>query len=512
MRDRAVESGPAAKIHDDFLESILMPAPMRYVTERTDAYVIRRMRRPSRIRTMPPSDAVPPPECRTELRQTLMRIGSRWTRAMALALTSSALVASLLPSMANAASPSIVQGERSSVLIVEGDSLGQIARLDVGPGTWVAWATFSIRFQKPSGAANCSFRTAGAPTVDTHVLRSSKWIDGIEGYPFITDLEGITGATFRAGGSFRLFCRANVDDAIARRIRIVAMKVPGLDRVNLPAAGTPALDESTDAAIITRQRPVTLKADTWKTVAEVDLAPGRWWLHAAYVGVDNDPTVIDDYFDQVDCRLRFGGDVSRSDGEITFAGSRMDALDLAARATRATARATVECRSEEDTMTVRDLRISALRLGSLTRYDAAHEVQTSDGSGDPVAIHSRGVTRSVRSTSVQPFTAVVQVPVPAGSYLAKAVFGLVPTDAALDELNTESPETVCVLDGGVDQDSSSRRYATDNAWNLTTIVRRKTDGVVPLRCTWDMDASPVATIQNLRITLIKLGAIANDEL
>jgi hypothetical protein len=433
------------------------------------------------------------------------------------------LLASLATGSAGAAAaPDLVSGSRAAAPVVVGESAGQIAALEVGTGTWLAWATLSIVLPgaavpvRPSATCVFQARAGDGSVEDSHRLLATTWDYGDVTGSQTVDLDGVVSATLGAGGTLRIACRATVADVVATRIRIAALAVPSVDRHAWSTAKSPVADSDADAVLLTNTRGRALpESGATATVGAVILPAGRWWMHASadIVEETRNGAIITN---GTRCRLVLGSGSSVSDTWIVFRGRKMHANDLAWPASGSgadrTARLRCHTTTSSDASAVANVRLAAVRAGRLTRISAAEGETVASGRGEPAVIHAVGASdATVVGVSSTPWTTVVSVPVPAGTWLAKATFGAARGDGA-DAWN--GPTMVCVLDGGVqeDRDVIPDGYASARA-SLMTIVTTKLAGNAVLRCRLpDGKRRQVVRVKDLDLTLIELGSVTTRTL
>ena len=126
---------------------------------------------------------------------------------------------------------------------------------------------------------------------------------------------------------------------------------------------------------------------------------------------------------------------------------------------------------------------------------------TSEGTGDQVAIHAIGTTTAdVPSPTVAGWTRVVEIPVPAGRWLAKAVF-LTDGHATSDAAEYTRSRMECVLDGGADEDTARFPQPVEEARpSMTAIVAIgcATTIALGLAATWRLlGAKPARVLREL---------------
>lgn len=443
-----------------------------------------------------------------------------WRRAVAgLVLTSSVVLAGLVPSAVLAARPDVVQGTRSTAAIPTGSSFGTLGTLHVGSGTWLVTATWTVRIDTPFGVRPrvvCDLRAEeDAGLVDLHVTRTDRWAGSFSGdRPMSSGMESIVGAELDASGQVRLRCHSDLDGTSAQRIRIVALKVPSLGHAQAGSGSTATIADGTAPTLVAGAGGA-IPTETWSTLASVTLPAGHWWLHG--VATIRDKTNSGAFADDgAECRLSLGAQQSGADLRTFTTGDRVQTWDLATATTAARGGrvARVRCYGTGLDMRLVDLRIVAWPLGRLSTWRAGAETMSTEGTGDQVAIHGIGTTTAdVPSTTLAGWTHVIDIPIPAGRWLAKAVF-LTDGHATSDAVEYTRSRMECVLDGGADEDTARfPQPVEEDRPSMTAIVDHVLPGTATLRCTSPgAPATSVGQVRELRATLLKIGSVTTRPL
>lgn len=439
-----------------------------------------------------------------------------WMRRRGVAgtvLLASGLVAGLLPVGAQAAGPAVVQGAKTSSPIAVGSKFESVAGLPVGAGTWLAYATWTVRIKTAFSVrpvVTCQLRAVQDGVVmDSHRTRTDRWISSFSGDAAMSSgMESIVGAELDATGTIRLVCRSDLGGVTAQRIRIVALKVPALDVATVSSSAALTVTSTTGPTLASDEGE-TLPDEQWKTVASLVLPEGRWWIHGVATlrdGTDDGAYITE----EVDCRISLGGRESGAVLPTFLHGFRVHTWDLAAATTsvRGGKTARLRCDGVGTVLRLEDIRLVAWPLGKLTTWAAASETATTVGSGAPAAIHSVGATHPrVPGGLIGGPTHVIDVPVPAGNWLAKAVF-TTNVDAGDLEPATTGKLTCTWGTGSGDESATIPLPWEKDRPSMMTTINSHTATVAKLVCTVpDGLRGTAGIIKDLRATLIAVGGI-----
>ena len=185
------------------------------------------------------------------------------------------------------------------------------------------------------------------------------------------------------GGKFLLRCRADSTIGTAHDIRIMAMRVGTLTKFSL-GNGTSSSTGSAQPEVVHGYRTSSVAmpaSNTLTSVATIPLSAGQWWIRADLsVYKTGDGGVSAPY----GCKLQVGDQTDDVTGAMDLASdSTMVDLNIAASVT--TPRPTLDdvrlsCKSL-DAAEVRNIRITAVKLGTLTQVDLTDSSSTISGSG-----------------------------------------------------------------------------------------------------------------------------------
>jgi len=321
-----------------------------------------------------------------------------------------------------------------------------IASLKVPGGTWVAFAKFEGRV--PSGGIDvvCDL-VAGSGASES---RERGWTRlGV----YVNDERGAGDVALNVvhkfgehGGKFLLRCRADSTIGTAHDIRIMAMRVGTLTKFSL-GNGTSSSTGSAQPEVVHGYRTSSVAmpaSNTLTSVATIPLSAGQWWIRADLsVYKTGDGGVSAPY----GCKLQVGDQTDDVTGAMDLASdSTMVDLNIAASVT--TPRPTLDdvrlsCKSL-DAAEVRNIRITAVKLGTLTQVDLTDSSSTISGSGMPMAVHGQRFEAPGLTTS---YANLGSVGLAAGSWMVSA------------KVSSYSGHTVqCRLRDGVDTDTSYEEF------------------------------------------------------
>jgi len=317
------------------------------------------------------------------------------------------------------------------------------------------------------------------------------------------------------GGRVQVRCRNDGDSpsgdddlVVLREVRIAALRAGRLTIVR--PTGTESWGSGAPHVVQLRRPGATQVAitDATETVASLDLGIGAWWITANLaltVGENGS------YIYPVDwrCRLGLGGVVDRAGGaweSFVISDNRTTAtMELAARITTAGA-VRLRCGASEDWpwMSIRDLRVTAVPVGTLTLGDGSEdETWSSTGSGKPRVIHAH-LAESVPIVGGAPLVLIARVPLSSGTWLVTAKYQ---NDMDVDDPEATPglfPRVLCELrrqSGSLWRKTTTRAYGFGVPLQLVASLRR---GTVSLRCRLDADDFRVAHLRHVRITAVRV--------
>jgi len=225
-----------------------------------------------------------------------------------------------------------------------------------------------------------------------------------------------------------------------------------------------------------------------RTIGRMSLPAGAWAIRTSF-SVEEDASG-----GYVDCKL-FYGDVERDNFVSETDHVRvMGVMDTAASSSSGRT-ASVTCNAENtagDTtgQTIDNFRISAVKLGSLVRFDRLGPYQY--GSGTPLA---KFKAAGAKSLTVGAWTTLVTIPLEAGNWmvLAKANIG-----------TYQGPVTCQVL-MGADYDETALGSWGDLAFPFGVVHSFGSGGSATMRCFASFNASA----SEVRMTAFRVGSLQN---
>lgn len=308
-----------------------------------------------------------------------------WLSAAAVSLL---LVAVLAPSTGAApgGGPPLVTGSKPGPVAIaggRGTPNTLIGKLVVGPGKWVAWAKLQVETDQPHSTTNKTL-------VSCRLVSGTKSseISATLGFAGAADfirhgMELSLARVLRDGGQFRLYCRTQNGDpgAIARYIRLDAVRVDRLDRVDLDDGTTTTVGSGDTLAIAAEANNAIDLAHVHHpptTVADFDIPAGNWWVRAQLPlhGVALD----------VHCSASLAGRVDKA--RIHILGALSVVLDLTAHVGRSNPQSLkIECASDAqqgaEAATIDQVRVTAFRVDRLVDHNLGSGSTQSYGAGVP---------------------------------------------------------------------------------------------------------------------------------
>ncbi len=168
----------------------------------------------------------------------------------------------------------------------------------------------------------------------------------------------------------------------------------------------------------------------------------------------------------------------------------------------------LRCGAEHSGVTARNIRIMAMRVGTLREYSLEHGIMTTTGSAKPEVIHAH--TQSAVSVETDNFTSVATVPLPDGRWWIQASLSVVETENFGAPIGYGCQVTVGGQTDAVDGilDPGDATMVTFNI--AATITPRTTLDDVRVRCKGGSGGAFEAG--QISITAIKLGTLTRVDL
>jgi hypothetical protein len=334
--------------------------------------------------------------------------------------------------------PTVISGWKNGPVAIPASSDGaiatRVAALTLPAGNWVAWAKLYVSSTQYYGASNvtCSFGKASRYVVPRHY-----------GHVLLSRTSNVVlseGATFGStGGKLTVACSTDGFDATAHWIKIIAMKVGTLARVNMNNGQRTVVGSGSPKAIIASGDGASLEDQGEATeVARLTLSAGAWSVRTSFT----DTVVYCGYgsyceYTYAECTFMLDGARRDIDRVGTHNVSSMIVMDgVMSSSDPQVAKVVCTGRTEwpdpffYDPQYVSDVRITAIKLGTLVTYDhdGYPHVQ---GSGTPKAVYRAFDARSLTNTAT---LILGRLDLEAGRWmtLAKAEADDTPVDATLD--------------------------------------------------------------------------------
>lgn len=441
-------------------------------------------------------------------------VRSRLVATAIATLAGVAALGALAPAGVAAASPVIVEGTRDTVTLQQTKAgTGRIATLALGPGRWVAWATLTARLGESSATVRCQLGASGSSLSASQVARVSRTTDVLVEGSFNTDLDLSTVAVLgRGGGAITLDCTSSRTDTKADRIRIVAMRASSIDSVSTDDLPAPIVWDDTDIVHVRAPGTDALPNDAWTTVAAFSLPRGPWWIHGSLTARGKSIGTVG----ELSCRLLFDGQRSASVSFMVGGGWSSQAFDVAGVAGRRapSSPVTLQCRPAFDstgTLRVSDIRLVAMNAGRLRAIDPVTDEAAVTGATDPTVAHvGRPEDSTVAPFSVARATRVVDVPVPAGTWLVKTAFW---STAIKDDDGAYGIVPVtCRLGSGPGRDVDTRLMSGDPMPVSMMATFTSTGSRLVLSCSRPGSTTGIQEIPNLHLTLVKVDEVTTRPL
>lgn len=401
--------------------------------------------------------------------------------------------------------PDVYAGEKAGpIAIGQSDStFTTIASLAVPVGTWVAFAKFDARVPEFAVDISCEF-VAGAGASQTRQRGSSRvgigGEDELGSANFSFNLEH----TFtNLAGKFILRCRAEASIVTANFIRIMAIRVGTMTKRPL-GGGAPTTAGSGKPVIVHGYRnvPVSIpNSDTLGPVAAMPLPAGKWWIRADFTVFQLEGTSVPHDFG---CQLEAGDQKDAVFGQVTIDNdSTMVDFNLV---TSITPRRTLDdvrlrCRVE-GSFEARDVRITALQLGTVTNKLFTNGSSTTTGSGLPTAMHGQRFLAPDLTTS---YATLGQIGLNAGKWLVSAKVSA-----------WDGHAVQCRLRDGIDADQAYEEFPSDRrtmAMHIADAGRRSRQ--LSIACRNPLGPSenhPVADIRYVKVTAIRVATLTLRDL
>jgi len=391
------------------------------------------------------------------------------------------------------------------------------ATLRLPKGRWVARVVARWDLVGDSSVADivCWTTITSSGELDRHTVRTMT----LGPYFHDSDLTGqVTGSIAMSaaanvsqprGGKVQVRCRNVGEDLIVlREVRIVALRAGQLTIVSPSGtstwgSGAPHVRQLRRPGAV--QVPVTSATET---MSSLDLGAGAWWISAHFaLRVEDNGSYI--YPVNWRCRLGLDDSVDRAGGDLesyVLERNRTTAtMELAARtATALPVRLRCGVTNEYPTLRVEDLRITAIKAGTLILGDgSADATWSSTGSGRPRVIHAH-LPESGPIVGAAPIALVARVPLTGGKWLVTAKYQ---NDTDVDDPEAGPgpfPRMFCELRL---QDIVNSSKTTTRAFGFGVplqLVASTRGGTASLRCRWDADESRVARLRHIGITAVRV--------
>jgi hypothetical protein len=398
--------------------------------------------------------------------------------------------------------PSVIAGWKDGPVSVQAaDQPALIASLPLPAGRWVAWAKLYVA-KANSGDTFANVRCTLRPSHRVALVSSAlvRVGSGDSPWPARQPLALSVAATFAdAGGTVSLRCAAFHEQpggpVSAHWIKIMAMRVGTLTSVRMGDGSTTTVGSGSPKVVVgSSSAEVTMPHGTTKTIGQVWLGPGAWWVRTSF-------TFDGTYQGYANCKLVLGTSLGDSATIETGQGGPLVTVMDAAAWSSSGRWAKVTCKGgshvpqpDEPENYARDVHISAVKLGTLVTQGPRGGSST-HGSGWP---RGKWRTAAARYLPEQQWSTLVSVTVGTGRwmFLSKA------------EVAADAPVS-CRLTAASDFDRTVLGDWGDSTLPFGVVHRFTQDGSAKLRC---RAASSGAHVRGIRLMAFKLGWLQNKPL
>jgi hypothetical protein len=338
---------------------------------------------------------------------------------MAISACLAVVLASAIPA-AGATHPTVVSGTHAANITIPTGPLTEMVSLPLPAGRWFVMAKAMVTgVADDIGTYSVNCRLSAGGDFDVALVAPMHSGGPNSRLPIVLTVVH----HFQAPGEAALACSAHVSgSAVIGLITVQAMKVGTL--TNGPIGSVGATSGTGTPQVISAFRDVAIftNKDDWSAPQDLPLFQGKWLIIAkASVSGAASGNIVS----QIQCRVvgMTGSNVLFGDlvlGNLTpvgLPGSRMVmGVQTAGNIGPAGGFARFECNSMFSGHGFSWLKITAIKLGKLTKRNLDTGTTTASGSGSPRLIHGTldsGGTVSIPKT----YTTIAQVPLPAGKWL-----------------------------------------------------------------------------------------------
>jgi hypothetical protein len=415
------------------------------------------------------------------------------------------------PSNAFAAGdPTVVAGHKTGPVALSGRSVpGTVASLPVSAGNWSISAKLDVVAVTPN-ARRASCRLVAGGDYD----QSAATLNGSVSSQERASLLLLVTHTFGSAGSIQLRCSSNGSDGdvTAQYVRIIATRASRLDRYDLSTTNGPTITGLGNPRVVTGWLNGPVATTTISgTTAALPLSPGNWAIQAKAV-LTAGPSAASDT--ESGCILRAGGDFDDTAERNLPAGSMAtQALEVVHHFATSDVdpAASVSCTGIH--VTVSSVKITALKVGTLTNQPLPGTGATSVGSGSPVVRAGYIDHGYLRGGGAYSNWASIHVPAGSWAVIAKltpfADIGNVAQiwcELASGSLFDRSRLQLLEYDVPPGHDISSMSLA------LTRTITAATGGTFLVRCADEGDPSDAIDLEYIKIIAVKAGSLSDAAL
>ena len=395
--------------------------------------------------------------------------------------------------------PSVVAGYKDGpVTLVSGTTPAQVASLHLTAGRWLVWAKLYVVNTTTHSGANviCTLKGPGS-TATSHRMDVTAAGDQ-DGVVHNQPNALATGAVVPSGGgNVILRCSANGagSQVKAQHIKIMAMRVARQTTVNLANGNTSSVGTGTPAVIIgSRPGPISLPGYTDTLIADLSLPAGNWWLRSIL-----DLTTTDN--DGGSCWVTVGStDQDRLNFRRDHGRTQAVVLDAAVHLVNP-AHARVYCSGYANSgvassylnHSVKNIRVTALKVGTLTMLDNGHAFGTTV---PKVRYATSQATFFSINSSWTPTNPLLDVAAGDWMFMAKA------------NISGVAPLIACELRALPDYDRSAMGGNGDITMPFELVHHFAASGSTRVYCQ-ALSATPTPVAGTIHIAGFRLGSVTN---
>jgi hypothetical protein len=408
-----------------------------------------------------------------------------------------------------AGDPTVVAGHKSGPVAFSGRSVAAtLASLPVSAGIWSVFAKLdAVAVNMNPRRTSCRLVAGG------DFDNASASLDASDAGRRRASLRLLVTHAFGAAGAISLRCSNNGEDGdvTGQYIRIVATRVNRIDRYDMSTSNPPTVIGSGTPRVVTGWLDGPVATTTFSgTTAALPLGAGNWAIAAKVVAAASATAPPDT---AVGCALRAGGDFdSAYERDIPARALATEALDVVHHftGTDVNPRAVVTCTGPN--ATVRDIKITALKVGTLTNQPLPGTGASPVGSGSPVV--RAGYIDDGYPPGGGAYSNFAVLHVPTGSWAVTAKISpfadiaspVAPIwcELASGRAYDRSRVELKGYDGSPSHDHASMSFA------LTRTITAGTGGTFLIRCADEGGSGDAIDLEYIKIVAVKAGSLRDS--